>query len=393
MPARTSSLARDARQLAVLAVVVIAAFVLTGVIETAWAQNSPFGIPRPGNASSVPAAGIVGWLFAKQAEFYRQFTGLIRSAKTDGSAVWDLLGVSFFYGIFHAAGPGHGKAVIASYMVANRETWTRGIVLSFASALLQALVAIAVVGVAAALLNVRATTMNGAINVIETAGYALIIVVGLRLLWVKGRSFLSLLRTMPSSVRETYHPVSEVGAAVTAKHDGHGHYIHAAPRSDHVHDHSHHEHGHSNGDHNHAHHTHDQAVYSHDDACGCGHSHGPQPGELGGTGGWSRGLAAIVATGSRPCSGALLMLVFAMAQGLFWVGAGSTLVMGLGTFLTVATIATVAVMARATAGRLAAARPRGTLAIRGVEVAAAALIAVFGIMLLCGYLANERMIG
>ena len=88
------------------------------------------------------------------------------------------------------------------------------------------------------------------------------------------------------------------------------------------------------------------------------------------------------------------MLVFAMAQGLFWVGAGSAVVMGLGTFLTVATIATVAVMARATASRLATTRPRhGMLAMRGVEVAAAAVITFFGVMLLCGYLANERMIG
>jgi nickel/cobalt exporter len=68
--------------------------------------------------------------------------------------------------------------------------------------------------------------------------------------------------------------------------------------------------------------------------------------------------------------------------------------MGLGTFITVATIATVAVMARATASRFATARPRhDALAIRGVEVAAAALITVFGVLLLCGYLVNERMIG
>jgi nickel/cobalt transporter (NicO) family protein len=346
------------RQLAVVAIVITAAFVVTDVIETAWAQNSPFGIPRPGNAPTVPAAGIVGWLFAKQAEFYRQFTGLIRSAKTDGSAAWDLFGVSFLYGIFHAAGPGHGKAVIASYMVANRETWTRGIVLSLASALLQALVAVAIVGVAAALLNVRASTMNETVNVIETAGYALMIVIGLRLLWVKGRSFVHLL-DLPG------HPVSEVGAAMTSKHGDHGH-----DHSDDVHHHS------------------------HNDACGCGHTHGPQLDELAGAGGWKRGLTAIVATGSRPCSGAILVLVFAMAQGLFWLGAGSALVMGLGTFLTVATIATIAVMTRATASHLASARSRhGTLVMRGIEVAAATLITVFGLMLLCGYLVNERMIG
>jgi nickel/cobalt exporter len=381
MPVKMRYVVPVGRHLAVLAIAVTAALILTGLIQTAWAQNSPFGIPAPDHAQSVPATGIVGWLFGKQAQFYRQFTGLIRSAKTDGSAVWDLFGVSFLYGVFHAAGPGHGKAVISSYVVANRETWIRGVVLSLASALLQALVAIAVVGVAAAILNVSATTMNGAVNVIETAGYALIVVIGLRLSWVKGRSFLSLLRGVRHSVPEL---AVNVASAATLKHDGRGHDIRAR------HDHSHHDHPHHA--HNHSHHEHGHA--DHDEACGCGHAHSPPPEELGGAGGWSRGLAAIVATGSRPCSGALLVLVFAMAQGLFWLGAGSALVMGLGTFITVATIATIAVMARATAGRLAMARPRnGTLAIRGIEAVAAGIITAFGVMLLCGYMVNERMIG
>ena len=78
----------------------------------------------------------------KQSEFYREISSTIRAAKSDGSAVWTLLGISFAYGIFHAAGPGHGKAVISSYLVANQETARRGIVLSFASALLQSLVAV-----------------------------------------------------------------------------------------------------------------------------------------------------------------------------------------------------------------------------------------------------------
>jgi ABC-type nickel/cobalt efflux system permease component RcnA len=374
MSMKTWSKAGAARQLFMVAIVVTAMLLLTGLIETAWAQNSPFAGLRTGGASqSVSAGGVVGLLFAKQAEFYRQFSGLIRSAKDDGSAVWSLFGVSFFYGVFHAAGPGHGKAVISSYVVANEETWIRGVVLSLVSALLQALVAVTLVGVAAALLNARASTMNGAVNVIESASYALIIVIGLRLLWVKGRSFLNALHAMR-------HPVSEVGAAMTPKHDhDHGHRIHSPPRAGHGHD-RRVDHGH---DHPH-----------HEDGCAWGHAHAPPPEELGGAGGWRRGLAAIVAVGLRPCSGAILVLVFAMAQGLFWVGAGSALMMGLGTFVTVATIATVAVMARATASRLAAARPRhGALAIRGVEVAAAALITVFGVLLLCGYLVNERMIG
>jgi nickel/cobalt transporter (NicO) family protein len=370
MSMKTSSKARATRHLFMIAILLAAAVCLTGLIETACAQNSPFvGLRSPGASQAASAGGIVGWLFAKQAEFYRQFSGLIRSAKVDGSAVWSLLGVSFLYGVFHAAGPGHGKAVISSYLVANAETWIRGVMLSLASALLQALAAIAIVGVAAALLNVRASTMNGAVNVIESASYALIIIIGVRLLWVKGRVFLG-------GLRATRHPISELGAAVTSKHDhhdhdDHGHGIHLSLSADHRAAHAHHE-----------------------DACCEDQTHAPPPEELSGAGGWRRGLTAILAVGLRPCSGAILVLVFAMAQGLFWVGAGSALVMGLGTFITVATIATLAVMARDTASRLATMHSRhGTLAIRGIEVAAAAVISGFGVLLLCGYLVNERMIG
>src|SRR6516225_4350631 len=100
---------RFARLLILLAVLLLAA----AAVGDAFAQGSPFGGPRPGTAP-VPVGGFVGWLFAKQAEFYRQFSGLIRASKADGSAAWSLMGLSFLYGIFHAAGPGHGKAVISS---------------------------------------------------------------------------------------------------------------------------------------------------------------------------------------------------------------------------------------------------------------------------------------
>lgn len=124
----------------------------------------------------------------------------------------------------------------------------------------------------------------------------------------------------------------------------------------------------------------------------CGHAHGPEPQELAGPGGWQRGLSAIVAVGLRPCSGAILVLVFALAQGIFWSGVAATFVMGLGTAITVAVIATVAIGARAIAARFAKARPGyGMLALRGIEVAAALLVLVFGVALLTGYIANERL--
>jgi nickel/cobalt exporter len=116
-----------------IAVLILITSALVIPLVDAWAQTGPFG-----GVGGQPASGIAGWLLAKQATFYRALAGLIRAAKTNGSAYWGLMGISFAYGIFHAAGPGHGKAVISSYLLANEETWRRGIVLSFASALLQA---------------------------------------------------------------------------------------------------------------------------------------------------------------------------------------------------------------------------------------------------------------
>ena len=369
-----------------VAALALAALLDGAMLSQALAQGSPFGGPRPG-AAPVPTTGIVGWIFAKQAEFYRQFSGLIRASKAEGTAAWSLMGVSFLYGIFHAAGPGHGKAVISSYLVANEETWVRGVVLSFISALMQALVAIAVVGIAAVLLHASAATMNGAVNWIETVSYSLIILVGLRLLWVKGRAFLA-------AARELGRPTGAVGAAVTPARAVHDHHHHGhAHDHDHAHcDHGDHAHAHQDhAHHDHAHHDHD---HDHDDASAWGHAHAPEPEELAGPGGWRRGLSAIVAVGLRPCSGAILVLVFALAQGLFWVGAASTFVMGLGTFITVAAIATIAVSARSWAGRIAASRAGyGNLAMRGIETAAAVLIIAFGTLLLSGYMINERMVG
>jgi nickel/cobalt transporter (NicO) family protein len=373
MPVSIVGARRPVVPIALLVAIIAGLVFAAGVIDGAFAQAGPFGAPR-GQAPAAPVGGVLGWIFAKQAEFYRQFSGLIRAAKADGSVAWSLFGLSFLYGIFHAAGPGHGKAVISSYIVANNETWMRGVVLSFASAMLQALVAVAVVGIAAALLSASAATMGRAVNIIEIVSYSLIILIGVRLLWVKGRAFLALLQTL-------HRPVA-VGAAVTPRH--HHHASH--------HDHGHHDHGHH---HDHEHHHHEHADnHAHEDASAWGHAHAPGPEELAGPGGWKRGLSTIVAVGLRPCSGAILVLVFALAQGLFWTGVVSTFVMAIGTAITVAVIASIAVGARAWAQHVADARSGyGMLAMRGIEVAASIVVIAFGALLLTGYMVSERMVG
>ncbi len=66
--------------------------------------------------------------------------------KSDGAALWSLTGIGFAYGVFHAAGPGHGKAVIAGLSRRQRAGAAKGFAMSLAAALVQALVAIAIVG-------------------------------------------------------------------------------------------------------------------------------------------------------------------------------------------------------------------------------------------------------
>jgi nickel/cobalt transporter (NicO) family protein len=349
----------------VTTVAVAAALVLTmSALTTAMAQGHPFGMRLP------EPTGFTGWIIAEQSRFYRALSALIRAAKTDGTALWGLMGISFIYGIFHAAGPGHGKAVISSYLVANEETWRRGIALSFASALLQAITAIVIVSVAAVLIGTTAKMMGDTVRVIEIVSYTLIVLLGTRLFWVKGRGFL-----------RTWHEVrSGPKTHKSAANEHHEPSRHCHPARAHDHDHPHGRH---------AHHHHDEED---DNVLPWGHAHGPEPEELAGPGGWHRGLSAIVAVGLRPCSGAIIVLVFALAQGLFLAGVASTIVMGLGTAITVAAIATLAVAARTAAKRVAATRPGyGSLALRGVEVGAALLVMAFGALLLTGYMASERI--
>jgi nickel/cobalt transporter (NicO) family protein len=366
---------------ALLAVLILAAIVIGS--HSAWAQFGT-GIRPPS------AGGVAGWVLARQAAFYRVLAGTIRSAKVDGSALWGLMGISFLYGIFHAAGPGHGKAVISSYLFANDETWRRGVTLSFASAVMQSLTAIAIVGIAAVLLGATAKLMGDTVKVIEIVSYGLIVLLGARLLWVKGRGFFGALHKLSTDSASHAAGLETQGDANCGHaHDemscGHDHGHASSFACDGVHD--------ADGMSRHGGHHHDDHDHHEElDVLPWGHAHGPEPEELAGPGGWQRGLSAVVAVGLRPCSGAIIVLVFALAQGLFWAGIASTFVMGLGTAITVGTIATLAVGAKTLAKRVAH-KPTGYggVLIRGVEFGAAGLVFAFGILLLTGYMASERM--
>lgn len=241
-----------------------------------------------------------------QSHFYRQLTGAVRAWQQDGWAAWLLLGLSFSYGVFHALGPGHGKAVLTAYVLANRETIRNGALLALLSAFLQAVVAVVLVGVAAGLLNVSGMTLNRATWWLELGSYFMMVALGLLLVY-------------RHVIRVAFQRGSPQQVSPHAGHD-HGSHTHAHPQG-----------------HHHDHH--------HDDACGCGHLHVPDPALVSGKLNWSRATSAVLAIGLRPCTGAIFVLVFTLSQGFFIAGVAAALAMGLGTGLTVAALASASLWA------------------------------------------------
>ncbi|MCB1429347.1 MAG: nickel/cobalt transporter, partial [Nitratireductor sp.] len=256
----------------------------------------------------------------------------LKGMRQDGNHVWWLIGLSLAYGVFHAAGPGHGKAVISSYMIANEVAARRGIMLSFTSAFAQAISAIVLVSAFVLILRGTGLRQSDATAWLEIASYGSVTALGAWLLW--------------------------------SKLFGRGHHHVHGDAHDHPHDHSH--------DHDHGH-VHD---------ADCSHSHAPDPGQLGGKLGLRQAWSAILAVGLRPCSGAIIVATFAFLNGLYLAGIASTFAMALGTGITVAALAALAVWAKDLAIGVGAAAERAAFIHRVIEIGGALLVLVLGLTML-----------
>src|SRR3954470_1213320 len=172
--------------LAAVAVVVGAVAVLAWLFGPSVpppTAKHPFGV---GMREAAPSAqGLGAWILAVQGGFYRSLQAAVLALKTDGAALGPLAGIGFAYGVFHAAGPGHGKAVIAAYLVSSERTLVKGFAMSLAAALVQALVAVALVGSAALLLHATAAAMSQATSAVEIASFAAVAALGALLVWRK----------------------------------------------------------------------------------------------------------------------------------------------------------------------------------------------------------------
>lgn len=333
--------------------------------HAATAQSS-LGIGT--NEATLPSTGLfahfLAWVNAEQQRFYRALTAALKSVRDGGGGLWLLVGLSCAYGVFHAAGPGHGKAVISSYMIANEVALRRGIVLSFVSALLQGASAIVLMGLVYLVLRGTSLTMTDASQFLEIGSYALIMAFGAWLLWQKaGRRVLAMQRPAP---------VAELAAAGIGGAQIQGN-VHA--RAEHSHDHHHsHAHGHSHHDHAHGE--------------KCGHSHAPDPAMLSARAfDWRAAWAAVVAVGIRPCTGALIVLSFALLNGLILGGIVSVLAMSIGTAITVSILATLAVTAKNWALAFAGSDSRaGNTLHAAIEIGGAALVFLLGAAMLAASL-------
>lgn len=221
-----------------------------------------------------------GW----QREVNQQMSALLKGVAADPTrAGGALLLFSFLYGVLHALGPGHGKVVITTWLATHPSKLRSSIGLTLASSLLQGLVAIMLVVVVLTLLQLPARQLHLSSYCLERGSYALVGVLGLLLCW-RALKKLRLLLRRPQFRSFTPHHV----------HDAH---------------------------------------------CGCGHQHLPTPEQLTRSDDWRARLMIILSMGMRPCSGAIMVLLFSKVIGVFSWGVASAMAMAAGTSLTISTLA------------------------------------------------------
>jgi ABC-type nickel/cobalt efflux system permease component RcnA len=269
-----------------------------------------------------PLGRLFAWVFDKQQSLQRSLAAGVKSLKTDNplSGAITLAVLSFVYGVLHAVGPGHGKTIISSYVIANEETVRRGVIISFIAAGLQALTAVVLVGVLLIALGATGLQVNAWSNQLESISYAMIALVGLYLLSSQMRSVWRRWRKDARLTRAEEHRAERLS----------DHHHHQDPDHQDFHDHHHHHH-HAPGEE-------------------CDHMVDAR--QLAGSVSWRKMMAVVFSVGIRPCTGAILVLVFALTQGMFLAGVAATFAMALGTAITVAALATLALGSRELALKL-----------------------------------------
>ncbi len=190
-------LTRIGTMLAVLAWLALAVAATTPPADAAG--DNPFRAAGPaaqrdeGLVLPAPLRGLLSEVAQIQRQVYGRMALEIRRARETGSPIpaLILLGLSFLYGVFHAIGPGHGKAVVAAYFAARPARLGSGIAMGGIVAFTQAASAILVVGLLAVALGFRHREIMRESLTLELISYALIILIGLYMAVDGGRDLLA----------------------------------------------------------------------------------------------------------------------------------------------------------------------------------------------------------
>ncbi len=266
-------------------------------------------------AALLLSGGLLVWIYWSQIllqsvlwqkDLHRQMTQLLQQvAEQPHQAGLSLVIFSLLYGVLHALGPGHGKVVIATFLATHPARVKTSIRLTLLASLLQGSVAIGLVTVMLVILQTSSRQLHLSSFWLEKGSYLLVIGLGVLMGYRALRALWRALRPRPAPLFRAFQP----------------------------------------------HHQHDAQ-------CGCGHAHLPTPQQMQGSVSLKTQLLVVVSMGLRPCSGAIMMLLFAKVIGVYGWGVLSAAVMALGTALTISAIGVLVQQARSVAQRLA--QPRET---------------------------------
>jgi len=235
-----------------------------------------------------------------QKELHQQMTQLLQQVKTAPEQAGGMLVLfSLAYGVLHALGPGHGKVVITTFLATHPARLKTTLRLTLLASLLQGSVAIVLVTLMLVVLQTSSRQLHLSSYWLEKGSYLLVIGLGV---WIGVRAL--------KALRRQLRPRSPMK-------------IHAL-RADHQHD---------------AH-------------CGCGHAHLPDAQQVAGAVSLKTQLLLVASMGLRPCSGAIMMLLFSRVIGVYLWGVLSAAVMALGTALTISAIGLLVQRSRTLALRL-----------------------------------------
>jgi ABC-type nickel/cobalt efflux system permease component RcnA len=329
--------------------------------------DDPFGaLDAAPSAPTSPVERASAWVLQTQRDLHRRLTLALHTldAAPTARTAGILILASFLYGVFHAAGPGHGKAVISAYLITHPQTLRRGIGLSFAASMMQGVTAIGTVLILTGLLGWLARDALGQVRGLELASFFLVALLGLWLVLRGLRSAWRIWRTSRHPAVATLeadpHPPGEPGRIQTLFRR-----IEENPRPAGL----------------------LGSGHAHTPECGCGTPHHVDPNQRGP---W---LATVLAVGIRPCSGAVLVMAVSLLLGIWMAGVAAVLVMSLGTALTVSVLAILAVKARDWAVRVLQPTPLSRLRYAGAVagILGGTIIALLGWTLFKGTLMAEPL--